>query len=232
MSACIDDRSLPFWREADRLAALQRFGILDTGPEAVFDDVAAIAAEICDTPIAAVNFVDKDRRWSKAIVGSDIRQTALDASICAHAIHHPDLFVVPDTHRDPRFYDIGLGTAELGLRFYTGVVLATEQGLPLGTLCVTDTRPRPQGATQRQTKALWALARTVLRELTLRHDNMVLAERETGLATIIDALPKMAWIAGPDGRHEYRNRRYYDFTGAAPGSIHNEGWIGPLISWS
>jgi GAF domain-containing protein len=148
MSACIDDRSLPVWREADRLAALRSVGILDTGPEAVFDDVAAIAAEICDTPIAAVNFIDGDRQWSKALVGSDIQQTALDASICAHAIHYPDLFVVPDTHRDPRFYDIGPATAEPGLRFYAGVVLATEEGLPLGTLCVADTRPRPQGATQ------------------------------------------------------------------------------------
>lgn len=224
MSECIDDSSRPFWREADRLAALRSFGILDTGPEAVFDDIATIAAEICDTPIAAVNFIDGDRQWSKAIVGSDIRQTALDASICAHAIHYPDLFVVPDTRRDPRFYDICPVTPEPGLCFYAGVVLATEKGLPLGTLCVADTRPRPQGVTQRQAKALRALARTILREMMSRRNNMMLAERETALAAIIDALPQMAWIAGPDGRHEYRNRRYYDFTGATPGSIDNDGW--------
>jgi len=224
MSACIDDRSPPFWREADRLAALRSFGILDTGPETVFDDVATVAAEICGTPIAAVNFIDEDRQWSKAVVGSNIRQTALDVSICAHALHYPDLFVVPDTHRDPRFYDICPVTPEPGLRFYAGVVLATEDGLPLGTVCVADTRPRSEAITQGQAKALRALARTVLRELTLKRDNLVLMERETALATMIDALPQMAWIAGPDGHHEYRNKRYYDFTGAAPGSIDHDGW--------
>jgi hypothetical protein len=93
MSACTDDRGPLFWREADRVAALRSFRILDTGPETVFDDVATVAAEICDTPIAAVNFIDEDRQWSKAIVGSDIREATLDASICAQAIHHPDLEV-------------------------------------------------------------------------------------------------------------------------------------------
>lgn len=212
------------WGEIDRLASLRSFGILDTEPEAQFDDIASVAAEVCHAPIAAVNFIDERRQWSKAIAGLDIRETPLDVSICAHAIRQPDLFVVRDTLEDPTFRDNPIVTGEPGVRFYAGAVLLTAEGLPLGTLCVADTQPRPQGITQGQARTLRVLARAIMQELTHRRNNGMLIERERDLAAIIDSLPQMVRIAGPDGHHEYRNRRYHEFIGATQGRVEGEAW--------
>ncbi|NBJ12250.1 bifunctional diguanylate cyclase/phosphodiesterase [Microvirga arsenatis] len=224
MLECAVEKGVPPWRDADRLAALRSFGILDTEPEAAFDDVVKLAAEICGAPVAAVNFIDRHRQWLKAAVGVDVRETPLDMSICIHAIRQPGLFIVPDAAEDPRFRGNPAVLAEPGVRFYAGAVLSTEEGLPLGTVCVVDYVPRPQGLTDGQAEALYALARVVMRELRIRRDNRILVWRERGTNAIADALPHMAWIARSDGHHEFRNKRYHQFTGAPPGTIDGDGW--------
>jgi len=224
MLECAVEKGVPPWRDADRLAALRSFGILDTEPEAAFEDVVKLAAEICGAPVAAVNFIDRHRQWLKAAVGVDVRETPLDMSICIHAIRQPGLFVVPDAAEDPRFRGNPAVRAEPGVRFYAGAVLSTEEGLPLGTVCVVDRVPRPQGLTDGQAEALHALARVVMRELRIGRDNRILVWRERGTNTIADALPHMAWIARSDGHHEFRNKRYHQFTGAPPGTLDGDGW--------
>ena len=104
----------PAWSEADRLAALRDYGILDTAPEAAFDDIAKIAAHICNAPIALVSFVDASRQWFKAEIGLGQCTTSREMSICAHAILQPEqgLFVVPDTTKDARFAANPLVTGE------------------------------------------------------------------------------------------------------------------------
>ncbi len=47
--------------ERQRLEALARYNILDTLPEAEYDDLTALAASICGAPISLVSFVDKRR---------------------------------------------------------------------------------------------------------------------------------------------------------------------------
>src|SRR5262245_35240845 len=89
--------------EAERIGALRSSGILDTPPEAAYDDIARLAAQVCRTPIAVVNFIDEKRQWFKAEIGLGVRETPLDTSICAHAILEQELFVVPDTLSDDRF---------------------------------------------------------------------------------------------------------------------------------
>ncbi|MDH3479974.1 MAG: hypothetical protein OEO20_16890, partial [Gemmatimonadota bacterium] len=42
--------------EPQRLAALERYDILDTPSEPAFDDLTLLAAHICQTPIALVSF--------------------------------------------------------------------------------------------------------------------------------------------------------------------------------
>jgi diguanylate cyclase (GGDEF)-like protein/PAS domain S-box-containing protein len=44
------------------------------------------------------------------------------------------------------------------------------------------------------------------------------------LSAILDALPQMVRISDPSGRLEYRNRRFYEFTGATPGEVEAEDW--------
>ncbi len=153
-------------REAERLAALDRYGILDTPREPAFDDLASLAAEICEAPIAVVNLIAKDRQWFKAEVGLGVRETPLASSFCAHAILQDDFLQVPDATLDPRFDCNPLVTGAPGLRFYAGALLKSDEGLPIGTLCVLDTRPRQLG--EWQVTALQRLARQVMSQFELR----------------------------------------------------------------
>ena len=163
------------WLENDRLAALAQFAILDTDREPQFDNIVKIASEICETPIAIVNFIADGRQWFKAETGIGRRELPLEVSICRYAILQPGLFVVPDLTKDARFAANPLVTAAEGLRFYAGALLETEDGLPLGTVCVLDTRARPEGLTDRQARLLQSLASQVMSELKLR---VALTERD------------------------------------------------------
>ncbi len=161
------------WNEADRLAALEKYAILDTGRESAFDDVAALAADILDAPIAVVNLIAADRQWFKAEVGIGTDSLPLDVSICRHAILQPDVFVVPDLTKDERFDGNPLIHVAGGLRFYAGALLETPDGLPLGTVCVLDTKARPDGISPRQERALRVLASQTMARLELRRSEAI-----------------------------------------------------------
>ena len=167
------------WNEAERLAALHRYEILDTPREPEFDDVARLAADIFEAPIGVVNLIAEGRQWFKAEVGIGTDELPLDVSICAHAILQQGIFVVPDTTKDERFRCNRLVAGDPGLRFYAGALLQTPEGLPLGTVCVLDTEPRPEGITERQRLTLEVLARQVMSQLELRR---ALAQRDVEVA--------------------------------------------------
>ncbi len=159
---------MPSWKEADRFAALLRYKILDTPPEPEFDNITHVAALVCQAPIAVVNLLADTRQWFKSEIGLGVRETPLDVSICAKAILQPRLLVVPDTIKDPRFDGNPLVTGEPYLRFYAGARLDTPEGLPLGTVCILDYEPRPDGLTDAQAEILLALARQTMTHLELR----------------------------------------------------------------
>ncbi|WP_426959592.1 sensor histidine kinase [Muricoccus radiodurans] len=159
------DPPAPPWNPADRLAALHRYRVLDTPRESDVDDMAAMAAEICGTPVALVSLVETDRQWFKAEIGLGQDSTPIDLSVCAHAIQGTGLFLVPDLSADPRFATNPVVT-EMGMRFYAGAPLVTKEGLPLGTLCVLDRWPRTLSEFQR--RSLERLARQVMVQLELR----------------------------------------------------------------
>lgn len=226
MTACTVESILPVWKEADRLAALRGFGILDTEPETAFDDITRIAAQVCGTPMAVINFIDEGRQWFKSEIGLGVQEMGLDFSICTHAILQTGLFVIPDMTTDPRFSRAPSVSGVPHLRFYAGAILETDEGLPLGTLCVLDHTPRPDGLTKEQTETLLALARGVMSQLKLRQANQALAETGKRMRATIDTVPQMVWSARPDGYNDYYNRRWYEFTGVSYGSAHGEGWTG------
>jgi len=174
-------RSEARFAEADRLAALDRYGILDTDREAAFDDIAELAALIFEAPIAVVNLIADGRQWFKAEIGIGARELPLDVSICRHAILQRDLFVVPDLAADPRFENNPLVKAAGGLRFYAGALLETPEGLPLGTVCVLDVEPRPEGVNGRQARALRALASQTMAQLEARRSQLQTRESEARL---------------------------------------------------
>ena len=151
---------------AHRHEVLGQYAILDTAREEEFDEIAALAAAICDAPVALVSFVDVDRQWFKAEVGFGQRETPIEQSICVHALNEDELLEIPDTRLDPRSSFNTLVTGAPHVRFYAGAVMRSPDGVAIGTLCVLDTKPRKLTDVQRQT--LKVLARQVVRELDLR----------------------------------------------------------------
>lgn len=183
------------WNEIDRLAALQSYGILDTDREAAFDDVVALIARICEAPIAVVNLIDAERQWFKAETGLGVRETPLATSFCAKALLQQDGMVVPDATVDARFACNPLVTEEPHLRFYAGRLLKTKDGLPLGTLCVLDTKARPEGLTELQEMALNTLADQVMTQLELRR---ALLDRDRSDQTARLAVEASAYVGAWD----------------------------------
>jgi signal transduction histidine kinase len=159
---------MPFWNEQDRIAALQRYEILDTVSDADYSDFVQIASDICNAPIAAINLIDGGRHWSLTGIDHGDQELPLSQSICAETIRQPDLLIVPDLSSDARFHDNPLVSDGPKLRFYAGAQLLTPEGLPIGTVCVLDYKPRPDGLSNRQRFTLEALARQIMTQLELR----------------------------------------------------------------
>jgi diguanylate cyclase (GGDEF)-like protein len=128
--------------EANRLAAMRRLELLDTPPEAEFDDLVEIAALVCETPISLMTLLDERRQWFKAKLGLEATETSRDEAFCAHAIQQPEMFVVDDATQDQLFAENLLVTGEMGIRFYAGMPIYSPEGAALGTLCVMDRVPR------------------------------------------------------------------------------------------
>lgn len=164
----------PINSEAARVAALQKYAILDTEPEQAFDDLVLLASFVCCTPMAMISLVDEGRQWFKSKVGISISETPRDIAFCATAIRQPDVFVVPDTLKDERFRNNPLVKSEPNIRFYAGAPLINEDGHALGTICVIDRTPRELDSGQRA--ALKALSRLVLAQMELRRNLMLLKE--------------------------------------------------------
>ncbi len=156
--------------ETMRLEHLHQLNILDTPPEREFDDITALAAHICGTPIALISLVDSDRQWFKSKFGFEANHGDRCSAFCAHTITRPNLMVVEDASKDERFHDNPLVTGSPHIRFYAGAPLITHKGYALGTLCVIDTVPRK--LTTEQENALRVLARHVVSMLRIGHDSM------------------------------------------------------------
>ncbi len=154
--------------ESARLAALDRYQILDTGPERAFDDLTMLASHICGTPMALITMVDADRQWFKSRIGITAGETPRAISFCAHAIKEPQIFIVADTTADARFRDNPFVTGDPHIRFYAGAPLITPDGHALGTICVVDRVTRT--LTPDQVEALDAIRRQVQSQLELRRN--------------------------------------------------------------
>jgi PAS domain S-box-containing protein len=182
-AAAVDIAASPR-NDAVRVQALRGYDVVDTQPEQAFDDLTALAASICGTPISLLSLVDSDRLWFKSRVGLDVAETPLEASFCAHAINGAEPFVVPDALEDERFSSNPLVTGKPRVRFYAGAPLLTPEGHALGTLCVLDRVPR--NLSSGNAEALRALARQAVAQLELRRTAEALGQSERRFRSIIE----------------------------------------------
>lgn len=162
--------------EAERLQTLTHYKILDTKPEERFDDLAKLAAIICDVPISLMTLIDEKRQWFKAKYGLEAQELPRATAFCTHAIMQPDLFVVPDASQDQVFAKNPLVTGEPHVRFYAGAPLAAPNGNLLGTICVIDRKPKE--LSPKQQEALRIISRLTIAQMELRRN---LIELRAGL---------------------------------------------------
>src|SRR5690606_19110659 len=138
-------------------------------------------------------------------------------AFCVHTMYGGRPIEVPDAMLDERFTANSFVLGAPFVRFYAGYPLISEEGAPLGTLCVIDSSPRPGGLSAFQHQGIEILAQAVMRRLRSRRHSLAARrehdERESYLRTLADSIPAIAWSADPEGRFEYFNQRMIDFTG-------------------
>lgn len=154
--------------EPARLAALDRYQILDTAPEIAFDKITTLVQTVLNIGFSAVTLIAHDRQWLKS-AASPIPMAPSgprSASFCTHTIQRHEPMIVPDTLEDSRFVDNPVVIAPPHIRSYIGVPLTSPDGYNVGALCAFDTHPRSFDATQVQ--ILTNFASLVVDELELR----------------------------------------------------------------
>src|SRR5687768_7749316 len=102
--------------EAGRIAALERYEILDTAAEKPFDKITSLVRSVLGVPICAVSLVDRDRQWFKSIQGLDAKETPRSISFCSHTIKMTEALVIPDALNDHRFSSNPLVLGAPGIR--------------------------------------------------------------------------------------------------------------------
>ena len=187
--------------DAQRLAALREYHILDTEAEEAYDDITALAAYVCNVPIAMISLVDESRQWFKSKLGLNEQETPRDVAFCAHAILQTEPLIVRDALKDSRFADSALVTREPHIRFYAGFPLATPEGFALGTFCAIDRKPRQLSASQKT--AMQALSRQVMALLELRRVSSRMAAALEKVKTLHGLLPICAWCKRIRDDHGY-----------------------------
>ena len=222
--------------EIRRLEALAGYNILDSLPEQGYEDVTELASFICGTPIALINFIDRDRQFFKSERGLGTREVPREHSICANTLATARTLVIEDALADPRFKDNPYVVGNPNIRFYAGAPIVEKGGHILGTVCVIDTKPRV--LSEKQVSGLEVLARQVMSLLEQRktiarlEDAITVAkaadrlvqESQRRLQTLVDSFPTLAWIANPDGWITWYNRRWYEYTGTTPEAMEGWGW--------
>lgn len=155
--------------EVQRIQALRKYQLLDTGPEPEYDELVQLASEICNAPMSLISLIDTDRQYFKSNKGFAGPSSPRDTAFCTHAILDDTILEIEDAQKDIRFHDNPLVTDDPNIRFYAGMPLVNPDGFKLGTLCVLDKKPRKLSPLQRQ--ALETLGRQVVKQFELRLKN-------------------------------------------------------------
>ncbi|MDH3317537.1 MAG: sensor domain-containing diguanylate cyclase [Gammaproteobacteria bacterium] len=167
--------------ESERLRVLESYGIMGTQAEPVFEHLIKLAAEICNTPMAMISLIDRNRQWFYARYGVDVEETDRVHALCAHSILEPGLTEVRDAREDNRFADSPLVTQFPHIRFYAAQPIKSAEGFCIGTVCVAGNVP--SGLFDFQRASLKLLAEVVSQLFESRKGMLESKRRLTHLAT-------------------------------------------------
>jgi class 3 adenylate cyclase len=170
--------------EAERIATLARYRVMNTPPEFSYDALTELAAEICGCPVALISLIDERRSWMKSKYGlpADMVECPREVTMCNTTLCSNDLIYEPDLTLSERFRDLPMVAGEPYARFYCGMPLINREGYALGTLCVLGFEPHALSPSQRE--ALRRLAQQAMAQLELRRQ---LIERDELIGDVSQA---------------------------------------------
>lgn len=198
--------------EQARLQALNETGLLDTEPEAEYDELAQLAAAICGTNVALIVLISSNRNWIKSAIGAQVCEAPRNEGFCSYTILEKDVLIVPNALLDKRFAGNPWVACEDGIRFYAGVPLITTDGHAIGSLCVVDNAPRSLSTAQ--IDGLRLLARQISSRIELRRrtralETAVAVQRRNQLE-LEQANARLQRLCRTDGLTGLHNRRSFD----------------------
>ncbi|MGF6228825.1 excisionase family DNA binding protein [Inquilinus ginsengisoli] len=136
--------------ENQRLAALDRSGLVRSPPEEDFDRLTWLAGRCLAAPIALLTLLTPTRQVFKSRQGLDMAETPRSWAFCNRTILQKGVFAVENLALDPEFRANPAVTGEPAFRFYAGASVVDADGFALGSLCVIDHVPRILDEEQRR----------------------------------------------------------------------------------
>ena len=213
--------------ENERLSVIASFGLEGFSADPELEDITRFAAQLCGTGMATVSLVEEERQRFLASEGLEETETARSTSFCAHTMLSGSIMEVLDATQDDRFADFSSVTGSMHLRYYAGAPLISEEGAPLGALCVFDNAIRKEPLNAVQRKGLEVLASAVMRRLQARRTRLKaeseLAGSETRFRLLADSIPDIVWSTDANGKFDYFNQRWFEFVGLDERPA--DGWI-------
>ncbi|MBI4748485.1 MAG: PAS domain S-box protein [Acidobacteria bacterium] len=176
--------------EAERLATLYQYNVLDTAPEPAFDRITQLAARWFQVPIALISLIDKDQVWIKSCFGMEPTSVRREETLCAQAILSAEPLIIPDAVANPRFSENPKVIGPPYIRFYAGVPLTMANGHRVGTLCIIDTASRQFSS--EECERLQDLAILVQDQIELRTNRLAPGYAEATLKKYNQVLVELA----------------------------------------
>lgn len=128
--------------EKARQDALDALGVIGTRDDPRVDRITRMARDLLGASGASVTFLDHDRQWIKSAVSMSTDDMPRVDAFCNTTIGKPQVFVVEDATKDPRYESHPWVVGDEHVRFYAGYPLEAPEGVRVGALCVVDTKPR------------------------------------------------------------------------------------------
>jgi EAL domain-containing protein (putative c-di-GMP-specific phosphodiesterase class I) len=167
-------------QEKDRLAALISADILDTPPEAAFDAITRLAAEIFHADSVRLGFADESRVWIKSCWGPRVRELPRKNSIFDLVLALDGSLAVPHVHHSPFCDRLSERVRRYESASFASVPIRSADRKILGVLTVFSQKPSKEILPDK-ILMLESLAEMVSNQLELRRLRKLLNTHGTAL---------------------------------------------------
>jgi two-component system, OmpR family, sensor histidine kinase VicK len=153
--------------ESLRLETLDRYQIVDAAADPALDDLAELAAKICNAPVAGISFAGADRVSIYARYGMLESELPLGTLPSGPPFRTLSVYEIADARQHTSFAPDGILVSGRSFRFYAGAPLITNSGVRIGSLFVLDIPSRR--LTPFQVQSLTTLGRQAMTAIELNY---------------------------------------------------------------